>query len=253
MGLRIVGRATMAVVVAVVSVALGAEPPPAEKQGGASAAEKAPAQRRQTVVQDGASIQADRFERDPKTHRLVGVGNVLVVLGKQRVQCERMEWQPPREPDGRGRFLFEGKVRITIDESKVDLAFAAAWLPRDPDRPKPKRRKPGVVRGTCGRAEYEPATGRIVMKKGKEPQRPRLSDTRTYGEADMIVLVLGKGGFELIGSPLINGRSPKGALPADPPVSEKEAKQTKEEYREMLRRRIEALDRARERLLGPTR
>ena len=183
MDARLDGWATLTLAAAMACVALGA-----------SAAEKAPDPKRQTVVEGEVSIQADRFERDPKTRRLVGEGHVLAVWGRQRVQCERMEWQPPEKPGARGRFVYEGNVRITIK-------------PKETKRVKPGRKKPEGWRGTCGRAEHDPASGRIEMKKGNGPQRPRLWRGETYGEADTIVLIPGQMAFELIGNPLVHGGS----------------------------------------------
>jgi len=181
MDARLDGWAMLALAAAMACVALGA-----------SAAEKAPAPKRQTVVQGEVSIQADRFERDLETRRLVGEGHVLAVWGRQRVECGRMEWQPPEKGGARGRFLYEGKVRITVKAKK-------------PKRAKPGRKKPEGWRGTCGRAEYDPASDRIEMKKGKASQRPRLWRGKTCGEADTIVLIPGKGAYELIGAPIVSG------------------------------------------------
>lgn len=208
---RIGGWVTVGVAAAMACVALGA-----------SATEKAPDLERQTAVQGDVSIQADRFERDLETGRLVGEGHVLAVWGRQRVECERMEWQPPEKPEGSGRFVYEGKVRITVKA-------------KEPERAKPGRKKPEGWRGTCGRAEYDPASDRIEMKKGKAPQRPRLRRGETYGEADTIVFIPGQGAFDLIGAPTVHGGTMWGLAGVDPSV-----------IKELERKHREQLERARE-------
>ncbi len=208
MDARLDGWAMLALAAAMACVALGA-----------SAAEKAPDPKRQTVVEGEVPIQADRFERDPETRRLVGEGHVLAVWDRQRVECERMEWLPPEKPEGSGRFIYEGNVRITIK-------------PKEPKRAKPGRKKPKGWRGTCGTAEYDPATDRIEMKKGKAPQRPRLWRGKTYGEADTIVFIPGQGAFELIGAPTVHGGTMWGLAGVGPSL----IKALEEKAKEQLRR-----------------
>ena len=135
------------------------------------------------------------------------------------MQCERMEWLPPEKPGARGRFVYEGNVRITIK-------------PKEPKRAKPGREKPEGWRGTCGRAEYDPATDRIEIKKGKASQRPRLWRGKTYGEADTIVFIPGEGAYTLIGAPMVSGGTMWGLGGVDPSV----IKELERKHREQLKR-----------------
>jgi len=194
------GEIAVGIIAAVACAARGAEPRVEE---------------RDRVAQGSVEIQADRFERDPETRRLLAEGNVLAVWDGQRVECERVEWLPPDRPDDRGRFVYEGKVRVTIKQG-------------GPKRATPEQQTAEGWRGTCGRAEHDPATDRIEMKKGKAPGRPKLWRGRVCGEADTIVVVPRQWALDLIGNPNVQGGSMLELVGGDPSVAKELERRLKE-------------------------
>ncbi|MFC1805426.1 LptA/OstA family protein [Planctomycetota bacterium] len=142
-------------------------------------------------------------------------GNVTVIKGDMRVDCERM--------DG----LIDAKTRRISKVSAVGnvrMVSVGTIERKGEERPKIGPLPKDAWQARCAKADYDLKGGRLVMSGKTKDGRPRLTRGEGYGEADMIIFVPDKGEYELIGSPVIHGRIETGPVQGLTPRKEEPKK-----------------------------
>ena len=153
-------------------------------------------------------VWAERIVYNGGTGKFAFTGNVTVLKGDMRVDCESMEGLVEAKTRKIAKVTAAGKVRmVTVGElkrSNPEVRPAVGPVPED------------AWRATCGKADYDLKAGRLVMSGKTGAARPRLWRGKGYGEADMIVFVPESGLYELIGDPVIRGEVPTGPVGKKP-------------------------------------
>ncbi|MFW6163176.1 MAG: LptA/OstA family protein [Planctomycetota bacterium] len=152
-------------------------------------------------------VWAERIIYQAGKGRFEFTGTVTVLKSDMRVDCERMVGVADAKTRRITQISAVGNVRMQT--------FGQVQRPEGDERPKLKAVPEDAWRATCGRADYDVDTDRLVMTGESEQGRPRLSRGDGFGEADKITFYPSKGEYTLEGSPRIHGRMQAG--PVTPP------------------------------------
>jgi len=147
-------------------------------------------------------VWADKILYHTDTGKFVFTGNVLVLKGDLRVDCDEMQGAVDPETREFINIVATGDVKLsTVDTIKLGPTTT---------RPATTSNAPDTWRALCSKADYDLKAGKIIMTAAPGKPRPQLTRAQGNGEADTIIFYPNKGEYELIGNPVIRGEIPTG-------------------------------------------